>query len=117
MSRDRFELGDRTSRGSEQVIGAVIVILSPPTGLTHYELHAPLMVLAQRQYAKGAISRTDMEALLTESSDNLEKAIAMLKFEPELSLEGKIHAVSLQFYLHFTGPVLEKHSADGWQIR
>ncbi|KAF0292453.1 SET domain-containing protein SmydA-8, isoform B [Amphibalanus amphitrite] len=65
-------------------------------GLTYYELHAPLMVLAQRQYARGAISRTEMETLLDEASDNLEKAIGMLKYEPELSLEGKIHASALR---------------------
>ena len=64
-----------------------------PAGLTYYELHAPLMVLAQRQYAKGAISRTEMKALLDEAAENLESAIGMLKYEPEHSLEGKIHQV------------------------
>ena len=52
------------------------------------------MVLAQRQYARGAISRTEMEALLDEASTSLETAIDMLQYEPALSLEGKIHAVS-----------------------
>ncbi|XP_037067900.1 uncharacterized protein LOC119089333 [Pollicipes pollicipes] len=66
------------------------------TGLTYYELHAPLMVLAQRQYGKGAISRTEMKGLLDEASESLQKAIGMLKYEPTDSLEGKIHAAALQ---------------------
>ncbi|XP_043202475.1 SET domain-containing protein SmydA-8-like [Amphibalanus amphitrite] len=85
LCRDVLQLATRTAPGIARL-----------TGLTYYELHAPLMVLAQRQYARGAISRTEMEALLDEASDNLEKAIGMLKYEPELSLEGKIHASALR---------------------
>lgn len=57
-------------------------------GITLYELHAPLMVLAARGFEHKLISRSELKTNLKEIVRCLEEAFTILSFEPTSSSEG-----------------------------
>ncbi|KAF4518907.1 hypothetical protein B566_EDAN006745, partial [Ephemera danica] len=65
-------------------------------GVTLYELHAPLMVLATRAAEARTIMKSELQAALREVANCLERAAAILSFEPEGSEERSMAEAAAQ---------------------
>ncbi|KAL4709260.1 hypothetical protein ACJJTC_013320 [Scirpophaga incertulas] len=63
-------------------------------GVTQYELHAPLMILATRDFEKKAISKENLRNRLKEIVGYLRQAALILGFEPARSAEGLMAAAA-----------------------
>ncbi|GLV35041.1 SET and MYND domain containing arthropod-specific member 4 [Carabus blaptoides fortunei] len=64
-------------------------------GITYYEMHIPMVVLANREYDSGEISAEELLKRMLESEDVLKKAISCLLYEPSASPEGRLAARAL----------------------
>jgi hypothetical protein len=67
-------------------------------GVTLYELHAPLMVLARNQYTSDVISKDEFRKKMQEAVDTLGRAVEILNNEAPGSNEGQLGAVARQAY-------------------
>ena len=67
-------------------------------GITLYELHAPLMILARNLYTSGAISKDEFRKKLQEAIDTLGKSVEILKNEVPDSNEGQLGLMAQQAY-------------------
>lgn len=88
--RRKIELCEEVVKTTQKCIPGIARI----TGLAHFELQSPLVVLAQRLYIRDMITRDQLRKRLETARDHLQKAVFMLSFEPEESLEGKIHRIA-----------------------
>jgi len=64
--------------------------ISRMRGLTLYELHAPLLILANKLFAEKALTKHKFLRKMEEAAKLLEKCIHSLQFEPMSSFEGEI---------------------------
>lgn len=65
-------------------------------GMTLYELHAPLILLARNMHRASLIDKNGLKNKLEESLKFLEEAAVILKMEPDSSAEGIIGQVAVQ---------------------
>lgn len=59
-------------------------------GLTLYELHAPLLITANRAFQETTLRKSEFLEKLHEAEGYLEKTVYCLQFEPNSSVEGQI---------------------------
>lgn len=59
-------------------------------GITLYELHGPLMVLAKNRYLHDVITKEDFRNDLKKAIDILGQSVQILKQEPESTPEGQL---------------------------
>lgn len=59
-------------------------------GITLYELHGPLMVLAKHQYQNDVLTKEDFRNDLKKAIDILGQSVQILKQEPDSSPEGQL---------------------------
>lgn len=59
-------------------------------GITLYELHAPLMILARHEYQNNFIDKDGFRTKLQKAVDTLGEAANILKNEPESTPEGQL---------------------------
>ncbi|XP_966391.2 SET domain-containing protein SmydA-8 [Tribolium castaneum] len=67
-------------------------------GVTLYELHAPLLILARNQYTSGMIDKEQFRKKMEEAVEILGKAVEILKIEVPNSNEGQLGLVAQQAY-------------------
>ncbi|KAL3274161.1 hypothetical protein HHI36_015575 [Cryptolaemus montrouzieri] len=67
-------------------------------GITFYELHSPLLILARNQYSSDVINKEEFRKKLEEAISILGKCVDILKNEPSATLEGQLGAVAQQAY-------------------
>ncbi|KAL2721330.1 SET domain-containing protein SmydA-8-like isoform X1 [Vespula maculifrons] len=79
-----------------QVLELVEPGISRLKGIMLYEMHLPLVLLANRAYAAREISPMEMSSQLREAGTHLRKALAMLLLEPINSPEGHLAKRALQ---------------------
>ncbi|RZC35634.1 histone-lysine N-methyltransferase ASHR1 [Asbolus verrucosus] len=65
-------------------------------GITLYELHAPLMILARNEYNSDMITREEFRKKMQEAVDILGKSVEILKNEVPNSNEGRLGLVAQQ---------------------
>ncbi|XP_018330247.1 SET domain-containing protein SmydA-8-like [Agrilus planipennis] len=65
-------------------------------GLTLYELHVPLILLAKNQYAAGEIDKDGLRKKLNEAIEVLEKSVKILSLEPPGTTEGTLGQMANQ---------------------
>ncbi|XP_053994489.1 SET domain-containing protein SmydA-8-like isoform X1 [Hylaeus volcanicus] len=65
-------------------------------GIMLYEMHLPLVLLANRAYAAREINSTDLASRLEEAGSLLKKSLTMLLLEPADTPEGKLAKRALQ---------------------
>ncbi|XP_066992473.2 uncharacterized protein [Anabrus simplex] len=65
-------------------------------GMTLYELHAPLMILARSQLQQGLIDDKALRAKLEEAADILQQAANILKLEEPCTAEGSVGLIAEQ---------------------
>jgi hypothetical protein len=70
--------------------------LSVVSGMTIYELHAPVMLFARNQWRYKEIDDEKLRLRLEEAEKYLKEAVDILKFEHPSSPEGMIAAVGEQ---------------------
>lgn len=61
-----------------------------------YEMHLPMIILANRSYAAREISSVQLACRLEEARDLLKKALTMLFLEPVTTPEGKLAKRALE---------------------
>lgn len=59
-------------------------------GITLYELHVPLVMLATREFDSGEITSEELLTRLEAADSTLREAVSMLLYEPANSPEGKL---------------------------
>ncbi|KAH8284421.1 hypothetical protein KR018_005975, partial [Drosophila ironensis] len=87
MSPDAIARKERYCREFLQVVDLLDPGLTRLRGLIMYELHAPVMVLAQMSLQSGKISRTEFQRRLKEVVRLLQTSRDILRLEPEGSSE------------------------------
>ncbi|XP_077261989.1 SET domain-containing protein SmydA-8 isoform X2 [Temnothorax americanus] len=65
-------------------------------GIMLYEMHLPVIILANRSYSAREISSTQLACQLEEAKDLLKKALTMLLLEPPTTPEGKLAKRALE---------------------
>ncbi|KAG5331828.1 MSTAA protein, partial [Acromyrmex charruanus] len=65
-------------------------------GIMLYEMHLPIIILANRSYSAREISSTQLTCQLEEARDLLKKALTMLLLEPLTTPEGKLAKRALE---------------------
>ncbi|KAL0124887.1 hypothetical protein PUN28_006630 [Cardiocondyla obscurior] len=65
-------------------------------GIMLYEMHLPVIILANRLYSAREISSTQLTCHLEEAKDLLKKALTMLLLEPPTTPEGKLAKRALE---------------------
>ncbi|XP_066587688.1 uncharacterized protein [Prorops nasuta] len=79
---------------------AVLEIVEPGIsrlkGILLYEIHLPLIIMANRAYSANEISISELASRLVEGSQILKKALTMLLLEPATTPEGKLAKRALQ---------------------
>ncbi|XP_011703428.1 PREDICTED: protein msta, isoform B-like isoform X3 [Wasmannia auropunctata] len=65
-------------------------------GIMLYEMHLPIIILANRSYSAREISSTQLACQLEEARDLLKKALTMLLLEPPTTPEGKLAKRALE---------------------
>ncbi|EFN79379.1 SET domain-containing protein SmydA-8 [Harpegnathos saltator] len=65
-------------------------------GIMLYEMHLPMIILANRSYSAREISSTQLACQLEEARDLLKKALTMLLLEPATTPEGKLAKRALE---------------------
>lgn len=65
-------------------------------GITYYELHSPLLILARNQYSAGMINKEQLRRRLQQAIDCLGESAKILKGEPSCTLEGQLYQVARQ---------------------
>lgn len=63
-------------------------------GITFYELHAPLLIIARNQYSADIIDKDQLRKRLKEAIDYLGESMKILKSEPDSTLEGQLFQVA-----------------------
>lgn len=66
------------------------------SGLTLYELHAPLLFLARSLYRSDSINEEELRKKLDEALGILEQAAAILSLEPPNTSEGAMGQIAKQ---------------------
>lgn len=61
-----------------------------------YEMHLPMIILANRSYSAREISAAQLAHQLEEARDLLKKALTMLLLEPATTPEGKLAKRALE---------------------
>ncbi|KAI4472100.1 set and mynd domain containing arthropod-specific member 4 isoform a [Holotrichia oblita] len=67
-------------------------------GITMYELHAPIIMLARNLYNNDVIDKSELRAKLMEAIELLRESSQILILEPENSSEGMIGQAAMQAY-------------------
>ncbi|XP_023029358.2 SET domain-containing protein SmydA-8 [Leptinotarsa decemlineata] len=67
-------------------------------GMTLYELHGPLMILARHQYQNDAINKDQFKKELKKAINTLEEAVKILKQEPETLPEGQLAVMAAEAF-------------------
>ncbi|KAG5899749.1 hypothetical protein JTB14_006087 [Gonioctena quinquepunctata] len=80
----------------------VLVVIEPGysriRGMTLYELHGPLMILARHQYQNDFINKDEFKNRLRKAIDTLGEALQILKQEPESLPEGQLAIIAGEAY-------------------
>lgn len=63
-------------------------------GMTLYELHAPLLILAKNQWNAGVIDEAGLKSKMTEAANILKEAVMILTLESPETAEGQIGLVA-----------------------
>ncbi|KAJ8953591.1 hypothetical protein NQ318_003014 [Aromia moschata] len=71
-------------------------------GLTLYELHGPLMMLARHQYQNDVISKEEFRHQLQKAIDTLLESVDILKQEPESLPEGQLAVMAMAAHKQLT---------------
>ncbi|XP_060522635.1 SET domain-containing protein SmydA-8 [Cylas formicarius] len=83
-----------------EVLDVIEPGLSRIRGITLYELHAPMMVLARHQYQYDAITKEEFREQLKKSLETLGKAVEILIKEPLSQPEGQLGQTAKMSYDH-----------------
>ena len=73
-----------------QVLDVVEPGMRRSRGMTLYELHAPLMIIARGQWSAGVIDDATLKSKMTEAATILKEAADILCLEPKGTPEGDI---------------------------
>lgn len=76
-----------------------IICFAAHPGITLYELHAPLMVLATRASETRSINKKDLQHQMKRVAQCLEQAAEILQLDPEGSLERQMADAAAQALL------------------
>ncbi|XP_034951070.1 SET domain-containing protein SmydA-8-like isoform X2 [Chelonus insularis] len=79
-----------------QVLEIVEPGLSRLKGIMLYELHLPIMILADRNYVAREITLEEMTKRLEEAESYLKKSLSMILLEPATTPEGRLAKRALQ---------------------
>lgn len=81
-----------------QVLDVIEPGYSRIRGITLYELHAPLMILARHEYQNNFVDKEGFRKKLQKAVDMLGEAVTILRNEPESTPEGQLGLLAENAY-------------------